>query len=164
MGRLTSALRERDALLLAAGHLPDPAHAVAAEAHQLERLADAPRLLGLVDLALAEPVADVLGHVHVGEQRVVLEDRVDVAPEGRHTGDRLAGEEDLALARLFEAGDHAEGRRLAAARRAEQAVELAVLDPEVHPVHGDHFPEAFRDVGDLDVGTRRVGVVPRGRT
>ena len=99
----------------------------------------------------------------MGKQGVVLEDRVDVAPEGRHAGDRLTGKEDLALGRLLEAGDHAEGRGLAAARRAEQAVELAVLDLQVHPVDGDHFPEAFRDIGDLDVGTRRSGV-PSGLT
>ena len=81
---------ERDALLLAAGHLPRPASLVAAEADELERLADAARLLGLVDLPLAQAVADVLGDVHVREQRVVLEDRVDVAPVRRHAGDRLA--------------------------------------------------------------------------
>jgi hypothetical protein len=66
---------------------------------------------------LAQPVADVLGDVHVREQRVVLEDGVDVALVRRHAGDRLAGEQDLALGRLLEAGDHAQGRRLAAARR-----------------------------------------------
>ena len=51
----------------------------------------------------------------------MLEDRVDVAPVRRHAGDRLAGEEDLALGRLLEPGDHPQGRRLAAARRPEEA-------------------------------------------
>ena len=148
---------ERNALLLAAGHLPDPALPVASEAHELERLADETGLLGLVDLPLAEAVAHVPGDVHVREQRVVLEDRVDVAAVGRHAGDRLAGEEDLALGRLLEPGDHPERRGFAAARRAEKAVKLTVLDAQVHPVDRDHLAEALGHVEELDVGDRRLG-------
>ena len=122
---------QRDALLLAARHLPGPPLLVAGQADERERLADPPALLVAARLALAQAVADVLGHVHVREQGVVLEDRVDVAPVRRHAGDRLAGEQDLALGRLLEAGDHPEGRRLAAAGRPEDRVELAVRDPQV---------------------------------
>ena len=132
---------------------------VAAEAHELERLADETRLLGLVDLPLAEAIAHVPGDVHVREQRVVLEDRVDVAPVGRHAGDRLTREEDLALGRLLEPGDHPERRGLAAARRAKEAVELTVLDAQVHPVDRDHLAEALGHVEELDVGDRRLGGV-----
>ena len=45
-----------------------------------------------------------------------------------HLVDRLALEEDAPLARLLEARDHPQGRRLAAARRAEQREERAGLD------------------------------------
>ncbi len=145
---------ERDALLLAARHLPRPPPLVARQADQRERLADPALLLVLADLALAQPVADVLGHVHVREQGVVLEDRVDVAPVRRDAGDRLAGEEDLALGRLLEAGDHPQRRGLAAARRAEERVELAAGDPQVHPVDGGDVAEPLRDPEDLDVGVR----------
>ena len=143
---------ERDALLLAAGHLPRPASLVAGQADQRQRLADAPVLLGLADLGLAQAVADVAGDVHVREEGVVLEDRVDVALVGRDAGDRLAGEQDLALGRLLEAGDHPQRRRLAAARRPEQAVERAAGDAQRHPVHGRHVAEALRDLEDLDIG------------
>ena len=80
--------RQRDALLLAAGHLPRPALLVAAQTDEVERLADAARLFLLLDLALAQPVPDVLRDVHVGEQRVMLEDGVDVALVRRDAGDR----------------------------------------------------------------------------
>ena len=123
---------ERDALLLAAGHLPGAALSVAREADEIESLGDASALLLLVDLALPEAVPDVLGHVHVREQRVVLEDRVDVAPVRRDARDRLAGQEDLALGRLLEPRDHPQGRRLATARRPEQGVEVPALDREIH--------------------------------
>ena len=89
------------------------------------------------DLAPLQPEGHVVLHVEVLEQRVALEDRVDVAPVGRHGLDRLALEEDLALARLLEAGDHPQRRRLPAARRAEQREELALLDLEVEVVHRD---------------------------
>ena len=146
---------ERDALLLAARHLPRPASLVARQADHRQRLADAAVLLGLADLGLAQAVPDVPGDVHVREERVVLEDRVDVALVGRDAGDRLAVEEDLALGRLFEPGDHPQRRRLAAARRPEEAVERAPGDAQGHPVHRGHVAESLRDLEDLDVG---VGV------
>ena len=54
-----------------------------------------------------------------------------------------AGEEDLALGRLLEAGDHPQGRRLAAARRPEERVERAAGDREVHVVDRDDVPKRF---------------------
>src|SRR6187397_864855 len=93
---------------------PDSSH--------VQRLPDTVLLVMLADALLAQPVADVLGDGHVREQRVVLEHGVHVAPVGRHARDGLAGEVDLARGRLLEARDHAQGRRLAAARWAEERV------------------------------------------
>ena len=123
---------------------------------ELEGLADPALLLVLADLPLAEPVADVLGDVHVREQGVVLEDRVDVALVRRDAGDRPAGQEDLALGRLLEAGDHPEGRRLAAAGRAEEARERRRRDRQVHPVDRDDVAEPLRDADHLDVRVARA--------
>ena len=115
------------------------------------------------DLLLAQPVADVLGDVHVREQGVVLEDRVHVAPVGRDAGDGLAGEVDLARGRLLEAGDHAQGRGLAAARRPEERVERPARDRQAHRVDRDDVPEPLGHVHDLDVRRRVVvGVDVRG--
>ena len=83
---------------------------------------------------------------------------------GRRCGgtpaERLAVEPDLALGRLLEAGEHAHQRGLAAAGRAEQREELALVDVERLVVDGDESAEALGDVAELDEGLRR-GIVPR---
>src|SRR6185503_11775287 len=76
-----------DALLLPTGHLPRAPLLVAAESDERERFLDAAPLLLLVRLPLTQAVPDVLRHVHVREERVVLEDGVDVALVGRDAGD-----------------------------------------------------------------------------
>ena len=70
------------------------------------------------DLLDPQAVLHVAEHVHVREQRVVLEDGVDVAVERRPAGDVLAAEEDPARGRLLEARDHPQHRGLARAGRA----------------------------------------------
>ena len=94
----------------------------------------------------------------------MLEDRVDVAAERRHPGDRLALEQDLAGRRLLEPGDHPEGRRLAAARRPEEAVELAPGDPQGHLVDRDDVAEALGHLEDLDVRRRDRPPTPPSRS
>ena len=49
----------------------------------------------------------------------------------------MAVDDDLALGRILESGEHAQQRGLAAARRAEQREELALADLEVGIVDGD---------------------------
>ena len=135
---------------------------VAGQADELERLADPAGLVGLRGLLLAQPVAHVLADVHVREQGVVLEHRVDVPAIGRHPGDRLAGQIDLARRRLLEARDHPQGRGLAAARWPEERVERAARDRQAHGVDGGHVVEALGHVDDRDVRDRvRVDGVGR---
>ena len=55
----------------------------------------------------------------------------------RHVVDHALAEADGAARRKLEAGEHAQGRRLAAARGPEQADELARLDVEVEIVDRD---------------------------
>jgi hypothetical protein len=79
-------------------------------------------------LADLQPVLDVLDDSHVREQRVVLEDGVDVAGIGRLPGHVGSAELDGAAVRSLEAGDDAEKRRLARTRRAEHREEFALGD------------------------------------
>jgi hypothetical protein len=51
----------------------------------------------------------------------------------------------FAACRLLEPGDHAQGGRLAAARRPEHREELALGDVEVDIAHGDELAELLRD-------------------
>jgi len=68
----------------------------------------------------------------VRKEREVLEDDAGVTSLGRDeavlVGDRLAGEGDDALARLLEARDHPQRRRLPTARGAEERQQFAAFD------------------------------------
>ena len=99
---------------------------------------------------------DVPAHVHVRIEREQLEHEGDVALRGALPGDVLAAEEDPALGRQLEAGDHAQGRRLAAARRAEQAEEFAVLHGEGRVLHRHEVGKGLVQALDADLGHRRL--------
>ena len=140
---------EGHALALAAGELAGPASPKPGELAPASSISSA-RARGARPLGTPldhEPVGHVLGDGHVGEERVVLEDGVDVALVGRHAGDVLAVEEDPARVGLLEAGDQAQAGRLARARRPEQREELAVVDLEAHLVDGADVAEAAADTG-----------------
>ena len=83
-----------------------------------------------------QPERDVVEDVEVGEERVALEDGVDLAAVRRRRRHVVAVEQDLPVVRTFEAGDQPQRRRLAAPRRAEEREELAGLDRDVDPVDG----------------------------
>ena len=119
---------QRHALPLAARELAGPPPVEALQADHAERLLHAGVALGAADLADHQAVADVVGHVHVREEGVVLEDRVDVALVRRPIGDVPAVKQHAAFRRQVEAGDHAQRRGLAGAGRPEQREELAARD------------------------------------
>jgi hypothetical protein len=60
--------------------------------------------------------------------------------------DGLVIEQHAALALPDEAGNDAQQRRLAAARRSEQRDELAPRNIEIDVTHGDELAEAMADV------------------
>ena len=105
-----------------------------------------------LDAAAAEAEGDVLEDREVREERVALEDGVDVPLVGRAAGDIGVAEVDRACGRLLEAADHPERRRLAAARGAEQGEEPAVVDREGEIVDRDDVVETLGDVLQPDVG------------
>ena len=104
-------------------------------------------------LPLAGAETDVLSHRHPREQRIVLEYHAAVAAGAGH---RLALHCDLAGGRLLETGDDAQQGRLAAARGADQADELAVADRQVDAGKGVDVAiadlEALGDAADRDMG------------
>jgi hypothetical protein len=114
----------------------------------------APRLLLREPLAL-EPEGDVALHAQVGEQRVALEDGVGRPPEGGQAGHVVAVEQDLALARLLEPGDHPQGGGLAASRRPEHREELASRDVEAHLADRSEVAEALRHALKAHAGCAR---------
>ena len=91
---------------------------------------------------------DVLGHREHRHQHEVLVHHADAGADGVAGAvemGRLAVDEDLALVRPVEAGEHVHQRRLAGAVLAEQAEHLAGADGEVDGVVGDQITEALGD-------------------
>jgi hypothetical protein len=135
-----------DPLLLAARQLAGLALLAALQLDQGQGLGHPAPDLALVDPLAAQAEGHVLEDVHVGEQRVLLEDHVDVAPEGGDPDHVAAVEQDLAGGRFLEAGDHPQGGRLAAARGAQHGEELALGDAQVHLLHG---PDVVAAAGEF---------------
>ena len=97
---------------------------------------------------LARREHDVLEHRHVREEVVRLEDDPDLLPQRVHVdlraGERLAVDDDRPLVDPLEEVDAAQQRRLARARRADQADDLVHVDVEVDPVEHLEVAEALR--------------------
>src|SRR3954452_4554535 len=102
------------------------------QVNQVEQLADARLRRLLVGLGDLQTEGDVVPDRHVREGGVVLEHETDTASarwDARHV---LAVYVDTTRVGLFEPGDDAEQRRLAAAARAEKCGQLAAFDADGH--------------------------------
>ena len=142
--------RQRHALSLPAGELRRPALTQRFELHQLEHLARQSLALVARDTAHARTVRDVLQHGHVREQRVVLEDRVDVAVVGRHVGHIRAVEQHLATIGWSKPATRRRQVVLPEPDGPEHGEELARLDGERHVVDRAHVAVDARDAAELD--------------
>ena len=111
------------------------------EPHEPEEFVHAGRHLRLRHLPHAKPEGHVLEHVHVAEERVVLEHEAHLARPGMPFGDVLAVLLDQPLVGKLEAGDDPQERGLARARRAEQRQQRAVRHVERHAIER---PEAAK--------------------
>ncbi len=147
---------ERHTLLLAARQLPRITLVQPAELDLLEHRMHALLDLGRGHLAQLQAVADVFADRHVRPQCVVLEHHADATLVRRHLVDAPIVEADLAFVRRVEAGDQAQQRGLAAARRAEEGEQFPFLDRQRHVIGRRHRAEALGDVlhGDAHGGPR----------
>ena len=82
--------RNRHALLLPAGELLHAALAVAAQVHKLQHFIHAFFDLGRGYLGDALPEGDIVLDVQVGEERVFLKNRIDLALVGGEVGNILS--------------------------------------------------------------------------
>ena len=151
---------DRHAHLHAAGELARIGLLEALEADQRQHLGGAGLGLGLAH------GFEHQRHHHVGDggrprhQRRVLEDEAEIAlgTTGGIIGRRRPV--DAAGAGCAEPGDHAQQRRLAAARRAQQADELALREVEIDiPDRERAVAELLGDPGDADQRPRHRGAV-----
>ncbi|MPL93019.1 hypothetical protein SDC9_39143 [bioreactor metagenome] len=139
---------KRHTLPLAARKGPRTAVAIAREFHQLERLLGGAVALGPAHALHPQPEGHVVAHVHVREERIVLEHGVDVAPIGRHALGALAIDLDMAGGRLLEARDQAQTSGLAGTRGPQHGEELAIGDVEVNTVDGPDDAEMPTDAAE----------------
>jgi hypothetical protein len=134
---------ECHALLLAAGKLRRPALAHLRQLDHAEGALDLRLDLGLRHLPHLQRKGEVLLDRHMREQRIILKHHADIALVRRDMVDRLAVEEDAAMGRHFEPGQHHQGGGLARAGGAKQRQELAGADLEI---------EVFDDQGFAVIG------------
>ena len=131
-----------------------------AQADEPQHLADPAGNLDLSQLADLQREGDVLEHGQMRPDGIGLEHHADVALVRRHRHALRRIEHDAAadldVPRIggLEAGDAPQRRRLAAARGAEQADELAVGGNEAHVVDDELVAEALAEPIDLDAHVR----------
>ena len=115
------------------------------EADELEQLACALAIARGIVAAHAQAEADVLRHVAMREERVILEDEADAAAMRRNACEILPVEQDPSLVGHLEPGDDAQERRLARAARPEHRDDLAARDLERRVVERRVSVELDRD-------------------
>ncbi len=118
----------------------------------------APEPAALVAHAVAEH--DVLAHGEAHEQLELLEraGETEARPlRRRRAGDLLAAEEDVALLRAQQPGEHVEQRGLAGAVGADEADDARRRDRQADVAHRDQPAEAHGHVARLD---RRASRLP----
>ena len=124
---------------------------VADQLHEFERFANATRDLVTLDARTTKAEGNVFKDGEMREERVALEDGVDVALVGGEEGDIFTLQLNEAARWLFEAADHAQGCGLAAAGWAEEGEELAVGDIKRDAVHCGLISEHLGHVDQANV-------------
>ena len=142
---------QRDTLAVAAREPADARTEQVFDAQDARHFLDAAVDLGARQAFVAQRKLEVVAHAHVRVQREELEHHRDVALARPQVGHVLAVERDAARVREFEAGDHAQRGRLAAARGAQQHDELAVFERQRRVAHGNEIGEALVQVLDTNV-------------
>ncbi len=143
--------RQRHALLLPAGKLVDGAIRQRAEIHQRQHFFDARFTFAARHALHLQAILDVLRHVHIGKQRVVLEHHADVALLDRQCGDVAIVKPDLAaLVAAFQPADDAQRGGFAAAGRPEQHQGFAGVNGEIERVQRDVLMKASRAAAQRD--------------
>src|SRR5215217_1415516 len=145
-----------NALLLAAGELPRITIEQLMDVEQECRLPDRLVTFGTPHPTQLKRVANVVARLHMGIQRVTLEDQRDVPVARGEVCDAPLSYEDVASVRPLQTCHTPHRRRLAAAGRTEQADELPVANVQRNVVDRGHGVEVLAQSLDSNVGHRRT--------
>ena len=111
-----------------------------------------------VRLVPAQAEADIVGDAEMRKQSAILRHEADAAPMRRNRmlriGQQLAVEHDAPAVGRLEAGDQAQKRRLAGARRADDRGAADRRDAQVDAVQRRHRAVALAQAGDLEKAHR----------
>ncbi len=110
---------DRNPLLLPARELRRETLAQPGKLDELKGAVDPFPHLRLGDAPQPQAESDVVEHAEMREQRIILEHEPDIAAVRRPVVEAFAAQPDRAFAQALEAGDAAQGRRLAAAARSQ---------------------------------------------
>jgi hypothetical protein len=159
---------DRDALLLAAGHLVGPVVHAVGQSDAVEHLGGAGPALAAADAAIDQRQRDVVPGGGAGEQVERLEDEADgpVAQPGqfgrRQGGDVAPADQQGAAGGPVQAAEQVHEGRLAGARGADDGQVVALGDGQRHPAQRGHA-DAVQLVGAGDAGGDDGGPAGHGR-
>ena len=97
----------------------------AGQPHHFEKLVGPRPPRALIDATNTQAIGDIVSDREMGEQRQRLKHHADISLVGRHPGQVLAVEDNMALGRRLQPGDQAQQGSLATPRRPEKRDELA---------------------------------------
>ena len=123
-------------LALSAREFPGVALRQIAQVHQSQSRGHALGTFGLGHGAHLQAKTHILGHRHVGKQRIALKHNAQAARVRGFVGDVLAIQKNVTFAGFYKAGHHLQRGGFAAARRPQQGDELAFFNAQVHLVDG----------------------------
>ena len=127
--------RQCHPLLLAAAELAGLALRQVAHGHAVEQVLRARLPLGLGHALHLQAEGHVVSRAEVRKQRKALKHHRRAARRGRQRRDVMPAQQHRAIADGFVAGDHAQRRALAAARRPQQAAVAAGGDLQRNALH-----------------------------
>src|SRR5438874_2016164 len=122
-----------------------------------EHIGDAPPDVVILDAPALQPIGDILEHIEMREEGVVLEHDDGAPPLRRYFVHPAVLYADLAFVRLDEAGDQAKQGGLAAAARSEKRGDLALRDRKIHIGDGCNGSKPFVKPYELDMGLTHRG-------
>ena len=138
--------------------------------HLIEQMADAHHLGNLAHpldplrpryVLHAQAELDVLRHRLMRKQRVALEHHAEAAVTRLEIVDDAPVNADFAGGRIFEAGDHPQGRGLAAPRRPDKDDEFTVCNGAGQVLHRRNRAERLTQVHQLDRGHGYLRTMPK---
>ena len=132
--------------------MPGQAIAELAHVHHGEGFTHTGLHFGTRNAAALQTEGDVLRDRHMRKEGVALKDHPGIAAVRWESRDIALAKEDLPGCDIHEAGKHSQGRGLAAAARAKQGEELAVMDGQIETLNDLDVAVGLADGIEVDCG------------